>query len=305
MVAAAFEYVRVSSYEEAVQALGAYGEDAKVLAGGQSLVPMINLRLARPSHLIDITAVETAAIEPRGDWLRIPALTRQRTLMESSLVRQRCPLLPGATSFVGNVRVRNRGTLAGSLCHADPTGELACCVLALGARIHAVGPQGARSIAAEDFFVTFLTTALDAEEVVTAVDVPALPASPDRHNGAGHNTGWAFTEIARRASDFAVVEVAALVELDDANETVTTVRLALGGVADRPVLAKSAQAAMLGRMPNDALLDGAAEAAAAGADPDDDVHASGAYRKRMVRVLGRRALAAAVARARGEGEANQ
>jgi CO/xanthine dehydrogenase FAD-binding subunit len=291
MVAAPFGYERVSSFEEAAQALHERGEDAKVIAGGQSLVPMLNLRLARPAWLVDINPVGAGPIEDHGGYLRLPALTRHRAIEESDVVRRRCPILAEAAARVGNVRTRTRGTIGGSLAHADPAGELPCVAVALGAEVTVRGRDGARDVAADDLLVSYLTTTLEPDEVVAEVRVPTL----------GPRSGWSFLEVSRRSSDWMVVGVAAVVELDD-DGTVAAGSVAFGGVAERPWLVPAeALADLLGAAPEEALLARVTERAAAMLHPDDDVHASGAYRRRLVAVLGRRALAEAVARARGDG----
>ena len=291
MVAAPFGYECVSSFEEAAQALQRRGEDAKVIAGGQSLVPMLNLRVARPEWLIDINPVGAGPIEEHGGSLRLPALTRHRAIEEAEVVRRRCPILAEAAAHVGNVRTRTRGTLGGSLAHADPAGELPCVAVALGAEVTVQGPDGARQVAAGDLLVSYFTTTLAADEVVAEVRVPTL----------GQRSGWSFLELSRRSSDWMVVGVAALVELD-AEGAVTAASAAVGGVAERPWLVPAeVLLELLGEAPEQALLARVAERAAAIVDPDDDVHASGAYRQRVATVLVRRALAEAAARATGNG----
>ncbi|HEV8652261.1 MAG TPA: xanthine dehydrogenase family protein subunit M [Actinomycetes bacterium] len=287
MVAAPFRYERVSSFEEAVRALHERGEDAKVIAGGQSLVPMMNLRIARPEWLIDVNPVGAGPIEDHGGYLRLPALTRHRAIEEAEVVRRRCPILAEAAAHVGNVRTRTRGTVGGSLAHADPAAELPCVAVALGAEVTVLGRDGARAVAADDLLVSYLTTTLAPDEVVVEVRVPTL----------GPRGGWSFLEMSRRSSDWMVVGVAALVELDAAG-AVTAASVAVGGVAERAWLVPAeALADLLGAAPEEALLARVAERAAAMLRPEDDVQASGEYRRRLAAVLGRRALAQAVARA--------
>jgi aerobic carbon-monoxide dehydrogenase medium subunit len=291
MVAAPFRYQRVSSFEEAGWALRERGEDAKVIAGGQSLVPMLNLRVARPEWLIDINPVGAGPIEDHGGYLRLPALTRHRAVEEAEAVRRRCPILAEAAARVGNVRTRTRGTIGGSLAHADPAGELPCVAVALGAEVTVQGPDGARDLAVDDLLVSYLTTTLAPDEVVTEVRVPTLRP----------RNGWSFLEMTRRSSDWMVVGVAALVELD-AGGTIAAASVAIGGVAERPwTVPAEVLADLLGAAPEEAPLARVAEHAADMLHPDDDVHASGAYRRRLAAVLGRRALAEAAARARGDG----
>ena len=291
MVAAPFRYERVSSFDEAVSALHERGEEAKVIAGGQSLVPMLNLRVARPEWLIDINPVGAGPIEDRGGYLRLPALTRHRAVEEAEVVRRRCPILADAAARVGNVRTRTRGTIGGSLAHADPAGELPCVAVALGAEVTVQGPDGARDVAVDDLLVSYLTTTLAPDEVVAEVRVPTL----------GPRSGWSFLEMTRRSSDWMVVGVAAVVELD-AGGTVAAASVVIGGVAERPwTVPAEVLVDLLGAAPEAAPLARVAERAAAMLHPDDDVHASGAYRRRLAAVLGRRALAEAAARAGGDG----
>ena len=283
MVAPAFEYVAAGSYDEAVRLLAASnkagGEEAKILAGGQSLMPMLNLRLAHPELLIDINPADQREPSCTGGMLRLPALTRHRVLLEHDLVRQHCPLLADAIRYVGNVRVRNRGTIAGSLAHADPTSEIGCCALATGARVVALGPDGERTVPASDLFAGYWSTTLDAEEIITDVLIPA----------ARPRQGWSFQEMVRRTSDFAIVAVAVTFILAERTGDRASATVALAGVADRVVLADP-----------ELLTDDPDESAARIADtldPADDVHASGAYRRRLARVLVSRALREAAARA--------
>jgi len=291
MVAAPFGYQRVTSFEEAARALRERGEDAKVIAGGQSLVPMLNLRVARPAWLIDINPVGAGPIEDHGGYLRLPALTRHRLVEAAEVVRRRCPILAAAAACVGNVRTRTRGTIGGSLAHADPAGELPCVAVALGAEVTVRGPDGARDLAVGDLLVSYLTTTLEPDEVVAEVRVPTL----------GPRSGWSFLELCRRSGDWMVVGVAAVVELD-ADGAVAAASVTFGGVAERPwPVPAEVLADLLGGPPAGERLALVADGAAAMLDPDDDVHASGAYRRRMAAVLGRRALVEAAARARGNG----
>jgi aerobic carbon-monoxide dehydrogenase medium subunit len=285
MVAPAFEYVAASTYDEAVRLLAETGEDAKILAGGQSLMPMLNLRLAHPDLLIDINPADqrppSVAEDEQGDLLRLPALTRHRVLLEHDLVRQHCPLLAEAIRHVGNVRVRNRGTIGGSLAHADPTSEIGCCALAAGAQVVARGPAGDRTVPAGDLFAGYWSTTLASAEIITDVLIPA----------ARPRQGWSFHEMVRRTSDFAIVAVAAMVDLAERPGELAAVRVALAGVADRVVLADPELAS--------SSADETAARIADTLDPPDDVHASGEYRRRVARVLIARALRQAAARAGG------
>jgi aerobic carbon-monoxide dehydrogenase medium subunit len=288
MVAPAFDYVAAESYDEAVRLLAAGGDDAKILAGGQSLMPMLNLRLAHPDLLIDINQADQRPPSVADGVLRLPALTRHRTLLEHDLVRRGCPLLADAVRHVGNVRVRNRGTIGGSLAHADPTSELGACALVTGARVVVRGPDGERTVPADELFDTYWTTTLAPGEVITDVLIPV----------ARPRQGWSFQEMVRRTSDFAIVAVAALVELDEGADTIAAARVALAGVADRVTLAEPDPLAGLASGNGD--VDAAADAIADRLEPATDVHASGEYRRRLARVLVARAIRQARARATGE-----
>jgi CO/xanthine dehydrogenase FAD-binding subunit len=287
MVAPAFDYVAAGSYDEAVRLLAAGGDDAKILAGGQSLMPMLNLRLAHPELLIDINRADQRPPSVADGVLRLPALTRHRVLLEHDLVRRGCPLLADAIRHVGNVRVRNRGTIGGSLAHADPTSEIGACALVSRATVVARGPSGDRTLPVSELFDTYWTTTLAPGEVITDVLIPV----------AGPRQGWSFQEMVRRTSDFAIVAVAALVELDEGTEVITAARVALAGVADRVTLADPALPA--GVTCADADFDAAAGAIAGRLEPGTDIHASGEYRHRLARVLVARALRQACARATG------
>lgn len=280
-----FEYLAPATLQETLEILERHGEEAKVLAGGQSLVPLLNYRLARPRVLVDINGLPLGGIRVEDGWLRLGALTRHATLEESGEIARLCPVLGEAASLIGNVRVRTLGTLGGSLAHADPAAELPMAVLALDARLTLERPDGRRSVPAREFFRGYLTTALGADELVTAVEVPVTGGM-----------GYAVEEFARRAGDFAVVAVTALVSLDGAGR-VEDARLALAGVAPMPVRVPEAEELLRGREPTDERLGLAAAAVRKALAPEPDAFVSAAYRKHLAMVLGRRALARAVARA--------
>lgn len=288
MVCVPFKYVAVESYDEAVRVLVEYGEEAKILAGGQSLVSMLNLRLARPAVLVDINPVEAPAPRQDGNRLILSAMTRHSRILDSETVRRQSPLLTAALAHVGNVRVRNRGTVGGTLAHGEGTSEVCTVSLALNGEITARGPAGERTIRSEDFFLGLFTTALEPNEVVTGLSLDTMKSG----------VGWSFHEMVRRSSDYAVVGVGASVEVHPVSGVVVAARIGLGGVADRPMLASEELVGLLlGEIPSDVKLAEVARAAAASMPPRSDVHASGAYRQRLVEVLTRRALREAVRRA--------
>ncbi len=266
MKAADFDYFRVGTLEEALERLTQLGEDAKVLGGGQSLVPMMNFRLARPTALVDITRVEELrGIERDGDVLRIRAATTHAEVEHATDSYQ---ILRAAAKWVGHEPIRSRGTFCGSLAHADPTAEWCLLAVALDAVVEIAGPRSEREVPAEDFLLGYFTTALEPDEIVTAVRFPA----PCRRA--------AMQEFARRHGDFAIV--AAAVALPDDGEP----RVVLGGVGDVPVRAREAERLLAEGEP----FGEAARAAAAEIDPGSDLHASSHYRRRLAETLVRRAL---------------
>ena len=287
-----FLYFAPQSVDGALALLQAHLPDAKVLAGGQSLIPLMNLGLARPSVLIDINGLPDLAgvTEDHGE-LRIGALTRHHDVEASPLVRERCPVLAEAASLIGNIRVRHRGTIGGSLAHADPAAELPAVAAALDATLEIRGPRGGREIAAEKFFHGYLETDLAPGEIVTGVRVPALTP----------RMGYGLADLVRRAGDFALVLACALVEIDEGRRC-TRVSLTLGGVGPHPLRIRSAEALLRGRPLTDRLIRDAADAVSDEVAPESDIHASAAYRQAMSRVMARRALEAAAARAGRAGD---
>jgi carbon-monoxide dehydrogenase medium subunit len=287
MYSAPFEYLRASSWEDAVAQLERGDEDAHVLAGGQSLVPMMMLGLAAPTLLVDIGGAGERTIERRDGSLVLSALVRHVDLEHSDVVRDACPMLAEAVRHIGNVRVRQRGTIGGSMAHAEATAELAAVAVAHKASVRVLGPRGERTVPAADLFVTHLTTSLEPTEVIAAVEFPAA---------AGPRTGSCFLEMARRAGDFAMAEVAATVSLDDAGRY-EEVRLVVGAVADRPADVSEAANALIGEPPAQATVTELARAVADQVEIGPSSHASVEYRREMVAVLVERALRTATERA--------
>jgi carbon-monoxide dehydrogenase medium subunit len=289
MKPAPFEYWAPTSIDEALKLLSGFDDpgDAKVLAGGQSLMALLNLRLAQPAYIVDLNGIaELSSISRDNGTLTIGAMTRQRTAERSADVAAACPLMVQALQQVGHPQIRNRGTVGGSLAHADPAAELPTLAVCLGADLVMRGPSGERTVNARDFFTGFLSTVLAEDEILTAVRIPA----------AGPGTGSAFEEVARRHGDFAMVGVAAHVQLN--GDTIAAASIALSGVDGQPVHAADAGAALAGQTPSDDVFAAAGAAASAGLDPTSDLHASGAYRKHVAGVLVRRALKVATARAK-------
>ena len=265
MIPAPFDYVQAESAAHAIALLAEHGDDAKLLAGGHSLLPMMKLRLAAPEVLIDIARVpELAGITRDGDELVIGAATRHADLAGSALVRAQAPLLAHAASLVGDPQIRHRGTIGGSLAHADPAADLPMALVALGGSVQLSGPDGARAVAADDFFTGFFETALEPGELLTAVRVPCQPGA-----------AWGYQKFVRRANDWAIVGVAAIGG-----------RIALANMGPVPLRARAAEDALAaGASPAEA-----ARLAAEGTSPGEDIHADRAYREHLARVLTRRAL---------------
>ena len=286
-----FEYLAPTSLDEALAVLGEHGDGAKVLAGGQSLVPLLNFRLVRPTYLVDLNEIPGLAyIRQENGHVVIGALTRQRAVERSALVRERVPLLADAMPQIGHAQIRNRGTIGGSLAHADPAAELPAVVAALEGELVVRSARGARVLRAEEFFVAYLTTAIEPTELVVEVRLPvALP-----------RTGTAFLEVSRRHGDFALVGVAATVTLAD-DGVCTRCAIALTGVGPTPVVAREAARRLVGAAPTPEVLEDIGRRAASGLQPDGDLHASSQYRKHVASVLTRRALAQAIERAKGPG----
>ena len=286
MKPALFEYVAPHSIEEALEALA--GDDmARPLAGGQSLIPTMNFRIAAPSRLVDLARVDALkrhAVE--GDVIRVGAMTRQRDLERDEAVRRANPLIAEVLRNVAHIVIRNRGTVGGSIAHADAAAELPCMLLATGGSVVARRAGGERTIAADDLFLFHMTTALEAGELLTEVRIPALPPS----------TGYAFQEVARRHGDYALAGVCALVTIKDG--VCSAVRLAACGVASKPTRLADAEAALLGAAPDGDAVARAAEAARAYATASDDRQASGEYRQDLVAALVRRTVTRAAERAR-------
>jgi carbon-monoxide dehydrogenase medium subunit len=282
-----FAYYDPRSIEEAVGLLGRL-ENARLLAGGQSLMPMLNMRYAFPDHVIDLNRIEAlAGIVQDGESVRIGAMTRQRDIADSPLIQRRLPLMTEALTHVGHRQTRNRGTIGGSLCHLDPAAELVTVAANLDATIEIMGPAGLRIVPMADFPLSFMTTALEADEMVTAVRLP-LPLP-------GH--GYSFTEFARRHGDFAIASVAVLMTLTP-DRRMAAVSITLGGVGEIPLRMTEAEAALIGAEPGAIVFERAAETARA-LKPLEDAQIPGWYRKQLAGGLMVRALSAAQARAEG------
>ena len=282
MIPGKFDYVRPDTVDDAVRALADAGDEAKVIAGGQSLLPLLRLRLAYPEVLVDVGGIdELRGVWDSGDSLVIGARTTHYQLVHDPLVAEHAGLLAEATSTVADPAVRHRGTLGGALAHADPAGDLPAVILALDAALIVRGPGGEREIAAADFFVDYLTSSLEPDEILTAIRIPKL----------GPGWGYRYEKFHRTAQSWATVAVAALVRRD--NGTVAEARIGLTNMGTVPVRATAAEEAARGAEASRAALNEAAAQAGEGTEPPGDLHGAPDYRRHLARVLTGRALAAA------------
>lgn len=286
-IPAAFDYHVAKTVDEAIALLGQYGDEAKLLAGGHSLVPTMKLRLAQPGHLIDLGRISGLAyIREEQGHVALGAMTTYRQIEFSDLLRRHFALLPEGTALIGDQQVRNRGTIGGSVAHSDPAADMPGLVLALKATIVARGPKGQREIAADNFFKDLFATALESNEVVTEIRVPLLPA----------HSGSAYEKLANRASHYAVVGCAAVVTLN-ADRTCKAASVVITGASVKPTRATAVEHALVGKALDEATLAAAASHAADGLELVEDIHGSKAYRAQMTTVMVKRALARAAARA--------
>lgn len=289
MKPAKFTYHAPATLEETFELLERYEDEAKIIAGGQSLIPIMNLRLAQPEHVIDINGIsELTGIELQHGRLAIGALTRHSELLESELVRTRCPLLARAASFIGHIAIRNRGTIGGSLVNADPAAEWSLMAILLDAELTIRSPRGERVVRGRDFIQSVYTVDLEFDEILTGVSFPCLEAAE----------GWSLQQISRRAGDFAIVAVAATVRLDEAGD-IDTLRLAVGGMDATPLRLEEIEQGVVGRKPDGGWRSDVSSAAAGCGSPESDMHASADYRRDVCAVLTDRALTEALA---GTGE---
>jgi len=292
MKPAPFDYYAPTTVDQALAHLAEHGYEAKVLAGGQSLVPMMNFRLVQPSVLVDLNSIpDLAFIHPEeGGGLRIGALTRHYQVEVDPLVAARTPLLYEAVPKIGYPQIRRRGTLGGSLCHADPSAELVAVSVALNGRFRLRSPKGERWVPAQDFFIGLFTTVLEPDELLVEVALPPPPVQ----------TGASFMEVARRRHDFALVGVAVVVSLDGKG-VIRQARMVFLSAGDRPMQAHKAANVLLGQAPTPEAFRAAAEIAASDdIDPSSDIHATAEFRRHLAKVLARRALDQACRRAAGK-----
>ncbi len=288
MYPAQFDYHTPSTLQEAISLLTRLKDDAKLLAGGHSLIPMMKLRLAKPAHLIDLRKVPgLSGIREEAGAIVIGALTTHYQLESSTLLRQKCPLLPETGGQIGDPQVRNLGTIGGSLAHADPAADYPAAVIALGAELAAEGPKGKRTIKVDDFFKELLTTALQPDEILVEIRIPSWPAG----------TGMSYMKFPHPASRFAVVGVAVAVAVD-AKGVCAKAGVGITGAGTKAVRAKGVETALSGKTPDAATIQAAAEKASNGVDVQADLQGSVEYKTHLLKVYCRRALEAAMVRAK-------
>jgi len=287
MIPPAFEYLRPKTIPEAISFLKQYGDDAKILSGGQSLIPMMKFRLARPGYLVDINRISGLAyIKEEGDFLKIGGLTRESELEGSELIRSKYPIIFDTARVIADPQVRNLATVAGNLAHGDPANDHPATMLALGAQVVATGPKGERVIPIGQFFVTLFTTALEHDEIVTEIRIPTPPP----------RSGGAYFKLERKVGDFATAAVAAQLTLDDKGSC-QKVGIGLTNVGPTPIEAKKAEDFVRGKKLDDANIQETAALAAGEAQPSADLRGSAEYKKGLVKELTKRALSQALLRA--------
>jgi carbon-monoxide dehydrogenase medium subunit len=283
VIPATFEYYAPRTLDDAVKFLGAHKDDVKILSGGQSLLPLMKMRLAKPAFVVDINRITGLdAVTEEGDHLIIGALATHAQIESSDLLKRRCPLLPQTATTIADVQVRNRGTLGGSVAHADPAGDMPAAILALDAEIKAFGPNGERWVKAGDFFLGLLMSVLEPDEIVTAIKVPATDGDKS-----------AYLKAAPRSSGFAVVGVAVRMALDTAG-VCSRAAIGITGVTDKAYRAERVESMLAGKKPDAQLIDQAAAEAARNVDVIEDINGSVEYRTHLTRVYTARAIQAAL-----------
>jgi aerobic carbon-monoxide dehydrogenase medium subunit len=276
-----FDYYDPRSVDEAVKLLAGHGMESKVLAGGQSLMPLLNMRLVRPKVIVDINRITNLNyVKPWDGGLSIGATVHLRALHDNGLIAERLPILRDASLYIGHPQIRSRGTVCGSLAHADPAAELPALAVALQAQLVATGSKGARTISSDAFYTSYFTTSLEPDEILTEVRFPGSPKE----------MGWTILEVSRRHGDFALVGIVAGLAANRDSKTISEARLVCFGVGPTPVRLKDAEQALVGQTAGDPAFQKAAELARQGVDPDNDVHATADYRRSVAGALTRRAL---------------
>ncbi len=290
MIPAAFDYIAPQTLDEAMRALAAHGEDAKLLAGGHSLLPLLKLRLANPKLLIDLGRIPgLSAISQQNDQIVIGALATHYQIESSELLKKSCPLLPETAREIGDVQVRNRGTIGGTLAHADPSADWPAAILALGGELRLRGPRGERRLAAEEFFLGPLTTAIEPDEILTEICVPVFQ----------RRCGSAYLKMAQQASGFAIVAVAVSLRVNTKGRC-EEIGIGVTGLSDKPFRARLVEARLRGNKLTPKLIEASAAQVAEGIDPLEDLHAAAPFRTHLARVYAARAIQAAAKRAGGK-----
>lgn len=285
MKPAKFDYYDPRNLEEALALLDRHPDDAKVLAGGQSLMPLLNMRLARPNIVVDINRIKNLNYVRASDGgIAIGAIARQRALQTEKLIAERVPILQEAAYYIAHPQIRSRGTICGSIAHADPAAELPALALALDAQMTLTSAKATRTVGAETFFQSFFTTALEANEILTEVRFPAPPK----------DSAWSVLEISRRHGDFAIAGIVAGLALEPTRQVIARARLVYFGVGATPVRVTAAEDALIGQAAAEPAFEAAAQSARQGIDPSNDIHASEEYRRAVAATLTRRALRAAL-----------
>lgn len=289
MIPAAFDYIAPPSLDEALRVLAAHGEEAKLLAGGHSLLPLLKLRLANPKLVIDLSRIPGLSnIGQEGDKIVIGALATHYQIESSKLLETKCPLLPQTARAIGDVQVRNRGTIGGSLTHADPSADWPAAILALGGELKLLGPKGERRVPAEKFFLGTMTTAVESTEILTEIRVP----------GALRRSGSAYLKMAQQASGFAIVGVAAWLRVDTKGRC-EDIGVGVTGLTEKPFRARTVEERLRGNKLTPKLIEESASQVAEGGDPLEDLHASAKFRAHLARVYTSRAIQEATRRIRG------
>jgi carbon-monoxide dehydrogenase medium subunit len=280
-----FDYYDPRSLDEALALLDRHSDDAKVLAGGQSLMPLLNMRLARPSIVVDINQIEELNYVRASDGgIAIGAIARQRALQTEKLIAERVPILREGAYYIAHPQIRSRGTICGSIAHADPAAELPALALALDAEMILTSAKAARTVGAKAFFQSFFTTALKANEILTEVHFPAPPK----------DSAWSVLEISRRHGDFAIAGIIAGLVLESNREVIAHARLVYFGVGATPIRVTAAEEALIGQAASESAFEAAAQSAKQGIDPTSDIHATEEYRRALAATLTKRALRAAL-----------
>jgi carbon-monoxide dehydrogenase medium subunit len=290
MKPAKFDYYDPSTLQEALTLLDTHQGDGKVLAGGQSLMPLLNMRLARPNIVVDINRItELNYVRASDGGIAIGAIARQRALQTDKLIAERVPILQESAYYIAHPQIRSRGTICGSIAHADPAAELPALALALDAEMTLTSAKAARTVSAEPFFQSFFTTALEANEILTEVRFPAAPK----------DSAWSVLEISRRHGDFAIAGIVAGLALEPNRQVIARARLVYFGVGPMPIRVKAAEDALIGQAATEPAFEAAAQSAKQGIDPSNDIHATEEYRRAVSATLTKRALRAALQKLAG------